>query len=1299
MGDRWVQRRAPLALFGALLLLSGHRVRAAEFYCDERSQECRPDPCSSCSLDVIYRSYTECQLSCFRAASDVPSPWSCVLPSEMGPCRDPVRRWHFDLKEGECRDFSYGGCLGNSNNFGSPAECRSVCEYRISEILPLLNVTLGTRGEEKRCLLPRPDGVCSQEAFGQPRFAYDPESGRCGSFEWNGCQEGGNVFASILACQIQCEGIRPVLPVYPPPLPARGAAKHEMAERHKAEMPADEDHDPCMLPPDPGTCGADSPRLFFDAALGVCRRFLFGGCGGNLNNFRSLDACYRTCNNATAAAAPAAAACLAPKQEGSCSSSVMRFYYDGATGRCRAFRYSGCDGSANNFLSLEACAATCRPLAPDAGPCLGEQTRWHYDPVIGRCRKFFYGGCEGNANNFADRADCAEACGRRAEPGRRDRQCRGPPKRQGSRRCFDSIQRYTYSEIDRYYYDPASGRCRRFIYGGCRGNANNFETMRECMSTCRDVSPTDGSGERPEVDCSAPPVDPRAPSCTARLRRFYYSVPAGRCVSLLYGGCGATDNNFATQSSCERSCPAGAVDQTEMCLAPSADPGNCLGRVDRFTYDSTTGECFQFDYTGCGGSDNNFASRRECLELCRGVTGEANQDVCLLPSDAGPCTGRVERYFYSAATGRCQQFSYGGCEGNGNNFETARECTSRCTGSKIEPGGAICRQRSLVGPCAGSFTRYYFDDTSKRCQQFIYSGCGGNLNNFETRSECERSCPATPGPGPGPGPTPSEELCRLPAEAGPCFAALPRFYYDPSRRACRDFTYGGCAGNANNFETLAACNARCGESSERPARCLAPPSGDGTCNEPRQARRVYFDARAGRCVARTSSDCPSENSFRLAADCREECVVPESARAPFEYGGCGGNANSFETLAACLGACRGLRLSNAGNLSNACMEPPVLDDFCEPQERPEMRWTFNAETLRCEDFESSGCEVGPNIYRSGRACERSCQRTVFFYAANRGVCLTLVDDGCLSGDNMYSTREVGLAFGRPLGRLRRWAFSTDTGRCERFFYTGCDGNANNFESRAECGEVENQPQLCRVEPEEDPNCRPGRRETKYYFSTAVGRCRSFVSVGCERGRNVFLTARECEEVCESRDTGGGERPQFCRAEPEAISNCRPGDRETKYYFSAADGRCRPFVSLGCERGRNMFFTMRECREACDASDTEGAGMCSLPSDPGPCTAFETRWYRDPASGTCETFQYGGCEGNSNNFLTRAECLERCQNDNRAENEICNQPPETNDRPCRDEVTRFFWDLASGACRSFRYSGCGATANNFRSLRD
>jgi hypothetical protein len=40
-------------------------------------------------------------------------------------------------------------------------------------------------------------------------------------------------------------------------------------------------------------------------------------------------------------------------------------------------------------------------------------------------------------------------------------------------------------------------------------------------------------------------------------------------------------------------------------------------------------------------------------------------------------------------------------------------------------------------------------------------------------------------------------------------AAFPRFGYDDSAGGCVQFVYGGCNGNANNFETLAACVARC----------------------------------------------------------------------------------------------------------------------------------------------------------------------------------------------------------------------------------------------------------------------------------------------------------------------------------------------------------------------------------------------------------------------------------------------------------------------------------------------------------
>nr|KAG5710754.1 hypothetical protein BaRGS_035156 [Batillaria attramentaria] len=41
----------------------------------------------------------------------------------------------------------------------------------------------------------------------------------------------------------------------------------------------------------------------------------------------------------------------------------------------------------------------------------------------------------------------------------------------------------------RYYYDPSSGVCKQFAFGGCDGNHNNFNTMEECQRTCMEARP------------------------------------------------------------------------------------------------------------------------------------------------------------------------------------------------------------------------------------------------------------------------------------------------------------------------------------------------------------------------------------------------------------------------------------------------------------------------------------------------------------------------------------------------------------------------------------------------------------------------------------------------------------------------------------------------------------------------------------------------------------------------------------------------------------------------------------------
>ena len=65
------------------------------------------------------------------------------------------------------------------------------------------------------------------------------------------------------------------------------------------------------------------------------------------------------------------------------------------------------------------------------------------------------------------------------------------------------------------------------------------------------------------------------------------------------------------------------------------------------------------------------------------------------------------------------------------------------------------------------------------------------------------------------------DLCQLPQARGPCKAALHRYFYNSTSNACEPFTYGGCQGNDNNFETTEMCLRICkapGESYDRPRK-------------------------------------------------------------------------------------------------------------------------------------------------------------------------------------------------------------------------------------------------------------------------------------------------------------------------------------------------------------------------------------------------------------------------------------------------------------------------------------------------
>lgn len=44
--------------------------------------------------------------------------------------------------------------------------------------------------------------------------------------------------------------------------------------------------------------------------------------------------------------------------------------------------------------------------------------------------------------------------------------------------------------IPRWSLNPDTGNCEEFSYGGCDANANNFESEKECVTTCNPTGPT-----------------------------------------------------------------------------------------------------------------------------------------------------------------------------------------------------------------------------------------------------------------------------------------------------------------------------------------------------------------------------------------------------------------------------------------------------------------------------------------------------------------------------------------------------------------------------------------------------------------------------------------------------------------------------------------------------------------------------------------------------------------------------------------------------------------------------------------